>query len=58
MAGHRNELSDGELASTLPKLVDFLKEACPSIYDEKFDKKKCMEELEMYYRTLITKRND
>lgn len=37
---------DGELSSTLPKLVDCVKYVCPSIYDDKFSKKKCLDELE------------
>jgi hypothetical protein len=39
---------DGELSSTLPKLLDCVKAVCPSIYEEKFDKKKCLAELEKY----------
>ena len=39
---------DGELSSTLPKLLECVEAACPSISLEKFDKKKCLSELENY----------
>jgi hypothetical protein len=39
---------DGELSSTLPKLLECVEAVCPSINEEKFDKKKCLDELEKY----------
>lgn len=39
---------DGELASTLPKIVNCIKRICPALMDEKFDRKKCRKQLDEF----------
>ena len=36
---------DGQVASTLPKLVDCIGRICPVLLAEKFNAKKCREEI-------------
>lgn len=36
---------DGQRASTLPKLIDCIKSICPGLVADKFDNKKCREEI-------------
>ena len=39
---------DGQMASTLPKIVECIKRLCPALMDEKFDQKKCRLQLDAF----------
>lgn len=40
---------DGRVASTLPKIVKCIGNVCPAIVEEKFDRKKCSEQLDEFF---------
>jgi hypothetical protein len=41
---------DGQVASTLPKIVKCIGDVCPAILEEKFDRKKCSAQLDEAFR--------
>lgn len=41
---------DGQVASTLPKIVKCIGDVCPAILEEKFDRKKCLGQLDEFFR--------
>jgi len=40
---------DGQVASTLPKIVKCIENVCPAILEEKFDRKKCSAQLDEFF---------
>lgn len=40
---------DGQVASTLPKIVKCIGNVCPAILEEKFDRKKCSTQLDEFF---------
>lgn len=40
---------DGQVASTLPKIVKCIGDICPAILEEKFDRKKCSAQLDEFF---------
>ena len=40
---------DGQVASTLPKIVKCIGNVCPALLEEKFDRKKCSARLDEFF---------